>query len=298
MKWLAIINPRSRGQKTEGASKRLLRSLEPLTSNTVVTQHRGHAEELARTATGFDGIVVVGGDGTVHEVLKGLNVEDHLLAIIPAGTGNSLARDLGLTNTKAALASIKTGNSFPVDLMQLSFKDKDGVGRNSVSASTVALGYPVATTITAEKRLKGLGKLCYPLAATFESLCQKHFSVQLNYGDGGRRESRSLTGLLINNTRHIANFLAFPNAAVDDGKLEVMELRAGCMKQIAHNLSILSRSYFYTPAPIRREASLLLDLASPQQLMIDGEIYPEVTNLKVQILPRRLRCVRRNTVHP
>jgi diacylglycerol kinase family enzyme len=297
MKWLAIINPRSGGQKTEGESERFLRSLKPLTSNTVVTQHRGHAEELAGEATGFDGIVVVGGDGTVHEVLKGLKAEDHLLAIIPAGTGNSLARDLGLTNTKAALASIKTGNSFPIDLMQLSFKDKDGVDRNSVSASTVALGYPVATTITAEKRLKGLGKLCYPLAATFESLCQKHFSVQLNYGCG-RRESRSLTGLLINNTRHVANFLAFPNAIVDDGKLEVMELQAGCMKQIAHNLSILSRSYFYTPAPIRREASLLLDLAGPQQLMIDGEIYPEVTSLKVQILPRRLRCVRRRTVHP
>lgn len=297
MNWLAIINPQGGGRKTGGDMERMIGALRPITSNCIVTRYPGHAEELARSRDGIEGLLIVGGDGTLHEVLRGLDGQDFVVAIVPAGTGNSLARDLGLNTMKAALEAVRIGRWLSIDLMRVSFKDGEGLERQSMAASTVALGYPVAATKIAEQRLKGLGRFCYPVAATLEALWQKRFAVQFRHSHAPR-ESYWLSGLLINNTRHVANFPAFPNASVQDGMLEVMELNAGFVKQVVHNVSILSRLNFYTPALIRREAFLIADLPSPQELMIDGEIYPEITNLKVEVLPRRLRCIRGATVHP
>lgn len=297
MKWLAIVNPFSGGKKRESELRRVLSSLEKLTSKYMITKYQGHAEELAREASDFDGLAVVGGDGTLHEVLQGMNCYEQLLAVIPAGTGNSLARDLGLNSMMAGIQSVESRNLVRIDLMRVSFQDKNGLRREYVSASTIAIGYPTTVLKAANQRLKSLRKSCYPVAAAFKTLFQKHFHVQLRYNHS-HLESKSLTGLLINNTRHVANFLAFPNASFEDGFMDVMELNAGCLKQTIHNLSVLSQRYFYMPAPVRGAASLLVEMAVPQDLVIDGEIYPEVTNLQIHMLPHKLRCYRRGKSHP
>jgi len=290
MKCLAIINPQSGGGKTAGELTRVLGWLQPLISDYVVTEYRGHARELARHANGFDGVVVVGGDGTLHEVLTGIDCDNHFIAVVPSGTGNSLARDLGLRHKAAAIGAIKSGSLATIDLMEISFKDLDGRSRKSLSASTVALGYPAAANKAAEQKFKRLGKFCYPVAATIEAIGQKYFTANVDC-HSGHRQSKSLTGLLINNTRHVANFCAFPEASLKDGRIEVMELAVGGAKQIIHNLFILSRGHLYAPATIRSDQSVTVNLAKPQDLMIDGEIYPGVTDLQVQVLAGRLRCI-------
>ena len=64
----------------------------------VSTDHKGHATELAReyAAKGYDAVIAVGGDGTVNEVGCGLIGTDTALGIIPCGSGNGLARHLGI----------------------------------------------------------------------------------------------------------------------------------------------------------------------------------------------------------
>ena len=64
----------------------------------VSTQYKGHATELAReyAAKGYDAVIAVGGDGTVNEVGCGLIDTDTALGIIPCGSGNGLARHLGI----------------------------------------------------------------------------------------------------------------------------------------------------------------------------------------------------------
>ena len=63
------------------------------------TQYKGHATELAReyAARGCDAVIAVGGDGTVNEVGCGLIGTDTALGIIPCGSGNGLARHLGIS---------------------------------------------------------------------------------------------------------------------------------------------------------------------------------------------------------
>ena len=64
----------------------------------VSTQYRGHATELARqyAAQNYDAVIAVGGDGTVNEVGRGLIGTGTALGIIPCGSGNGLARHLGI----------------------------------------------------------------------------------------------------------------------------------------------------------------------------------------------------------
>jgi len=64
----------------------------------VTTDHKGHATELARqyAAQNYDAVIAVGGDGTVNEVGCGLIGTDTALGIIPCGSGNGLARHLGI----------------------------------------------------------------------------------------------------------------------------------------------------------------------------------------------------------
>ena len=289
MKWLAIVNPSCGGGKSYSRISRILRHLEKLNPATVTTKYPGHAEQLAGAASDYDGLAVVGGDGTVLEALNGMDRARQRLALIPAGTGNSLARDLGLNSVAAAIDAIFQEWLVQIDLMSVKFQNGDGSIRQRLSDSTLALGYPAAAAKTTNQRLKGLGKFCYPAAAAVETLFQKRFRVRLAY-NGGVPESKSLTGLILNNTRHVGNFLAFPRASLQDDAFDVMELNADFWRQNFHNLSVLSKRYFYLSSLPKSAKSLCLNLETPQDLVIDGEIYPAVTHAEVQIFPTKLTC--------
>ena len=79
-----------------------------------------------------------------------------------------------------------------------------------------------------------------------------------------------LTGLLINNTRHSGNFLAFPDASVDDAGFDVMELNAGLIKQNLYNLSVLTKKFFLMPPTINKIQSMSIQFKNHESLMIDG----------------------------
>ncbi|UYZ59851.1 diacylglycerol/lipid kinase family protein [Hymenobacter latericus] len=89
------------------------------------TQYAGHAEELARTAAnqGFGVVVAVGGDGTVNEVGRGLLGTGAAMAVLPRGSGNGLARHLGIPLTMpAAIDLLRAPRVLPIDVGRLNGK--------------------------------------------------------------------------------------------------------------------------------------------------------------------------------
>jgi diacylglycerol kinase (ATP) len=116
---LVVVNPMA----GKGKGARVWRSLSGTAAvDCVMTQRAGHARDLARTAAaeGVERVVAVGGDGTISEVANGLAGSNSALAIIPAGTGNDCARNLGIPrDPTSAMRLALSGDKRAIDLGEI-----------------------------------------------------------------------------------------------------------------------------------------------------------------------------------
>ena len=220
-------------------------------------------------------IVVSGGDGTLFHLLRYLRPPLPPITIVPAGRGNALARDLSCFPGPVA-----------ADLMEVCVTPASGAPYTCLCGSSVAFGYPSVVTALAA-RFRWLRRYCYAAASALTVPRRQDMAIQ--YEDGAY-EIRSLTGLLINNTRYVGGFVAFPNASCCDGMVEAMELRSGYVSQMAHHISSMSRLDVWMPARVRKVRSVAIRPAVPQDLMLDGEIVPGIAEVSVRVLAGALRC--------
>ena len=119
-KILAVINPISGTSNKEFMPETIARCIDPDKFDVVVrfTQHASHATLLTEEAIkeGFYGVIAVGGDGTINEVAAALRDSSTALGIIPCGSGNGLARHLGIPmNVEKALKIINLDNIEALD---------------------------------------------------------------------------------------------------------------------------------------------------------------------------------------
>ncbi len=139
-----IHNPASGGGA--GEPDGLLRGLDGLRPEVVVTEGRGDAREVARYWR--EGLLVVaGGDGTVNEVVNGLGEagfpEGVTLAVLPAGTGNDFARTLGMPDDpERAWEAILTGRTRTLDVARV--RPRGAEGRFFVNAAIGGAGAEVS----------------------------------------------------------------------------------------------------------------------------------------------------------
>ena len=283
--WLAIVNPCAGAFRYGQFRARWMPQVASHVAAVKYTKAPGQAAEIARMARGYDGIVIVGGDGTIFEVLAVIEGGDQRLALIPAGRGNCLALDLGVSEVPVAIDAIANGQPASIDLLGLEMVFADGRHHTCRAASTLATGY-VADVVRRAGKFTPLGRHAYMAAA----ICSRPrlLPVVADYGNGQRCKGE-VTGIVINNTRHLANFRAFPDASLTDGLADVLELKAGWTGQFVHNLSILTRSYIYHPGREFRARQVQLKLPVPDILMVDGELFEEVAKLTITCLPAALR---------
>jgi diacylglycerol kinase family enzyme len=287
-KLLAILNPCSGQFKSSGFEKRWLPQLRDLVDDVVFTDAEGTATRIASDSTDYDGFVVVGGDGTILEVIVGMQRERQHLAAIPTGRGNCLARDLGIKTVADGLTGLKSGGDTRIDLMQADINFKDGSHRSSLSASTIALGY-VVNVVERASNFRAAGPYGYAIA----TLLTPPHSFRCRLGTSSRNdEDRTCTGIVINNTINLANFPAFKKADLHDGLVDLLLLEAGWWGQTLHNLSILSALGFHEPGDRSQATDVRVSLDAPLTLMIDGQLFADAMSLRVQCLPAALSCRR------
>lgn len=287
--WLAIVNPRARFARPARWRQHIAETIQrEMDARVVFTEYPGHASELAASSAA-DGLAVFGGDGTIAEVVNGMDLPRQRLLLLAGGTGNGLVRDLGLNSLAAGFAALRVGRTQALDLIRLEFESQ-GRPVTRLAISTVSLGYAAETVALANRHFKSLGEFCYPLAATLQAARQQSFSVTVQLDENPPQE-QYLSNIMVNNTRHAGNFSAFRNSNPADGRLEVLLARAGFAAQCLHNIAVLSRTYFYATAAEASARMLTLIPATPQRLMIDGELWDEVTHLRCEVLPGKLQCV-------
>ena len=288
MRWLAIANPAAgRARDAERALRRLACAA-GVRHDVAHTGAPGDATRLAREAADFDGLIAVGGDGTIGEVLHGMDLRRQRLAVLPAGHGNCLARDLGVGDARRAVTSLQRNACRPVDLMEVRIGFADGREDRRLCASTLAVGYVTDVVVLGRQRLHALGRAAYAAAAML--VVPRRFGVRFA-GPRGDAASRGLTGIVINNTAHLANFRGLPDASTHDGLLDIMEQGHGWPRQLLHNLAVLSGSRACGPLRLRQAAAEQVELDRPQTLMADGELLHDVIRLSVTCRPAAVTCV-------
>lgn len=119
-KIFTIINPISGTSKKINLHERIMKILsdDEVTVDIAYTEYPGHATLLAKEAAdkGYDIVLAVGGDGTCNEIAKALVYSRTALAIIPTGSGNGLARHLGIPmGVTAALRALKNSHMVKAD---------------------------------------------------------------------------------------------------------------------------------------------------------------------------------------
>ena len=288
MNWLAIANPAAgRVHEAERLSD-WLRQLRDVDAEIVATTGPGDATRLARAGAAFEGMIAIGGDGTIAEVLRGMDLRRQQLAVLPAGHGNCLARDLGVADPARAIEALQRRVSWPLDLMQASVGFADGRVDRLLCASTLAVGYVTDVVMFGRRQLSQLGRAAYAAAAMV--VVPERFEARLSGAEdrGGRK---LYTGLVINNTAHLANFRGFPDASVRDGMLDVMEQDHGWPRQLLHNLAVLTGSRVFGPTCLRQTLAERLELRAPRTLMADGELMHDVISVAVECRAAAAMCV-------
>ncbi|MCY2978049.1 MAG: diacylglycerol kinase family lipid kinase [Planctomycetota bacterium] len=221
-----VLNPR--GGKRRGVP--VLKRISPFFAkagielNVHMTERPGHAHEIARNLdqNSVQGVCVVGGDGTFHEVVDGLMHRNEPisipLGIIPAGTGNSLAQHLNCKDPMQAALQIVAGRTMPLDVVRVSMGDQTAFCTNIVGWGAVS-----DINIMAEK-LRILGKSRYAAAALLEILRAKRRRAKILL-DGRMLQDSFLFFIACNGKFTGADMKLTPGAEIGDGMIDVALVR-------------------------------------------------------------------------
>ena len=292
MKLLIIFNPSAAYGRSANKLADIKAKFESLGIRTTFlpTTHPGHGSELVASAdlSGFDGVVAAGGDGTVFEVLNGLYAHPKParipLGLLPIGTGNAFARELGLQ-----------GDAWPdaIDLLQHRRTRQIDVGLAKSADKTyyflniVSMGFSVDAGLVARK-LKFLGNTAYTLATLWQVLKLKTYPLQMEIDGELIRNDNVL--IAISNSRYTGtHFLIAPDAVIDDGQLDVIMLeklpRFRLLKLFPTIYS--GRHIEYKEVSTYKGASIKIH--SPQAMLLgpDGEFFGH-SPAEITCLPRDL----------
>lgn len=179
----------------------------------IFTERPGHATEIAANAiaNGADIIVASGGDGTVNEVASALVDTDIPMGILPAGSGNGLARCLGISMSYAlALRTIIRGNTKLMDVATVNDK---------LYTSIAGIGFDAFVAQKfAESSIRGMISYMQIILNEFSSYKPLTYNLTI---DGEEFEKQALMIVFANSNQFGFNTKIAPDAKVDDGYLDI-----------------------------------------------------------------------------
>ncbi|ASK66038.1 transcriptional regulator [Brachybacterium avium] len=188
----------------------------------------GRSAACRALATSPSVIIVAGGDGTVRAVAGVVLDSGTPLALLPSGTGNLLARNLGLPlgNVTAAVEAAFGGLTRPVDVGVVEFEDEKAARSAEIFLVMAGIGLDAEMARTTRPRAKRfLGWLAYVPAIARSVLANRPLDLTYRVDDGPTRTARAHTVIIGNCGTLTGGMLLLPAASVDDGLLDVVMLR-------------------------------------------------------------------------
>jgi diacylglycerol kinase (ATP) len=288
---IVIANPASRKGNRLAERARQLLADSSVECDLVFTERAGHATELAlQHAPHYDVIFALGGDGTVMEVAGALAGSDTPIGVLAGGTGNLLARALGIPlSIKHAVPALLSGGEVQIDLGRFEsgrrFAIAAGVG---IDASMVA-----ETPAWLKRRL---GILAYTMMGTRAALRavlrREFFDVRLTI-DGVVHERRAAAVMVANFGAVLGKRITLgPEIRTDDGLLDGCVFSPRTLRDATRIAWRMLRGDFESdPCMLYgRGKEIRVDTTPPQQWQADGELMG-TTPFSVVVEPLAVRVL-------
>ena len=268
------------------------------------TERPGHGRGLAAALAdrGFSPVVAWGGDGTVNEVASALMHRNTVLGVVPAGSGNGLARDLGISlDPRAALDTAVGGRDRVIDMGVLAgrpFVNLAGVGLAASVADLFARlarqpppdGSAWRPTNLRRRFTAGRGLPGYVLATARRLIGYR--SRRYTLSTGGRAVDRRALLVEVANGRQYGNGAVIaPHARLDDGLLDLVSVDAVGRARAALGLWRLFNGTVDRHPYVRcsRVAGVTISADLPLLFHVDGEAVQGGRSLAAAVVPKALR---------
>lgn len=277
---LILVNPIAGRGRAERAARELAQLLEREGAEVELcaTRKKGDARERAeRIGPELERLIVVGGDGTVSEVLQGLARHELPLLILPMGTANVMGLDLGLPRDAAgALRVLREGRLQRLDVAR--------VAGHGLSFLVTGIGLDGMVTRELERVRRGpITKWSWVRAAlrAFRNYREPQLEVEL---DGRVLEERYGFVLFSNVIHYGGHPVLRGQRRLDDGLFEVYLFRS-CSRLglLAHALRALTRGFPSPRCELQRARRLRVHSDEPVAFQVDGDFAGQ-TPLELEVL--------------
>jgi diacylglycerol kinase (ATP) len=265
------------------------------------TVYPGHAIALAAQAgeQGYDMVIAMGGDGTVHEVINGLMkipAENRpVLGVVPVGSGNDFGHVLNLSQQPAvALNRAMDGEPSTVDLCMMT----DEHGRPEYFNNTLGVGFGAMVTIRSHRIPVLRGFLIY-LIAVIQTIIIDHTPITMQIKSDEQEWEQKVKYLVVcNGPREGGGFLVAPDAKIDDGLISYVMITDVSRLMMFRILPEVMKGTHGRFKQVRmgtcKKFSIVAD--RPLYMHADGEVLSgpgtDLRKLSFEILPDALRVVR------
>lgn len=248
-----------------------------------------HADDLddiiEEASEGAEVLAVAGGDGTVQRAAAIAIDRGIPLAVLPGGTFNHFAKDVGMGSLDAAIAAIREGAIAHVDV---------GDANGQIFVNTLSVGAYTRFVAIREKYEHRIGRPLAALVATFRTLHRRSsMRVHLDDTGGGTIDAR-VSLLFVGNGRYQpTGFAPLERVSLDDARLDLRMLDApGPLARIGVLATALTgqlgRHGRYHQLS---DAEFDISLDEPQRVARDGELGETTDRLRVRVLPRALTVI-------
>jgi len=265
-----------------------------LTGEALLSERPGQLTELARRAADEGGelLVVVGGDGTVNEVVNGLaGREGPELAVIPRGTGRDFVRTYGIPHKlDEALSTVRDGRTREIDVGRARFRSWQGEPAEWYFANIASAGMSGAIAKRANETSKALGGKVSYFWATF-AVFSRWRTSELTVTVGAETRRARMHDVVVANGRYFGGgMMICPEAEPDDGVFDVLLIGNLTKRDLLLTLPKTYRGKHlpHPKAELLRGPAVEIEAAEPLPVELDGE-QPGTTPARFEIIPRALR---------
>jgi diacylglycerol kinase (ATP) len=293
MRVALVVNPvsgKQQGERIADDAEQLLRSLGHETSRIQGDDAQHAREQLTKALeTGVDTVVVVGGDGALHDVLPVVVGRDLTLGLLPAGTGNDTARAIGIPvkDRAAATKILLDGHTRAIDLAQTAGAEQKG---DQYVVTVVASGFDSLVNERADAMTWPRGNMRYNISIVAELRAFQPLSYTLTL-DGEVIEREAMLVAVGNAPSYGGGLRMCEGALVDDGLLDVVVINPLSKPRLLRVFPMLYRGTHVNVPEFERHRVQEATLSSPGIVAYgDGERLGPLP-MTVTVRPGALRML-------